>query len=146
MWVLYSCSYLIQGQIFVPAQALDYIPLPNPVIHRPTMSSGNEKAAVCRMAPMIMMTEPMKIVRLRPSMLPSQIVATAPKKHPSVYAPTLHPCQLTLIKMAMSCHVPVIACMVAAWLSVLPGGGFTLSISGKYRRNDPRVRRPPITP
>jgi hypothetical protein len=38
---------------------------------------------------MIIMTEPMKMVRLRPSMLPSQMVATAPKKHPRVYAPTL---------------------------------------------------------
>jgi hypothetical protein len=38
---------------------------------------------------MIMITEPTKMVRLRPRMFPSQIVATAPKKHPSVYAPTL---------------------------------------------------------
>lgn len=77
---------------------------------------------------MIMITEPMKIVRLRPSMLPSQIVATAPKKHPRVYAPT------------------VMAWIVAVWLAVLPAGGFWVSISGKYFRNDFRVKRPPITP
>jgi hypothetical protein len=35
------------------------------------------------------MKEPVKIVRLRPSMFPSQMVATAPKKHPRVYAPTI---------------------------------------------------------
>jgi hypothetical protein len=38
---------------------------------------------------MTMIKEPVKIVRLRPSMLPSQMVATAPKKHPRVYAPTV---------------------------------------------------------
>lgn len=37
---------------------------------------------------MTMMNEPMKIVRLRPRMFPSQMVAIAPKKQPSVYAPT----------------------------------------------------------
>lgn len=37
---------------------------------------------------MIMMLDPMNTVFFRPSLLPSQMVATAPKKQPKVYAPT----------------------------------------------------------
>jgi hypothetical protein len=43
------------------------------------------------MAPTTIIELPTKIVRLRPSILPSHIVATAPKKQPSVYAPTVIP-------------------------------------------------------
>lgn len=64
------------------------LPLPKPVIHRPTMSWARPNDEHCKIAPTIMIEEPMKIVRLRPSMLPAQMVKTAPKKQPKVYAPT----------------------------------------------------------
>lgn len=65
---------------------------------------------------------------LRPSMFPIQMVATAPKKQPSVYAPTVMPWTLE------------------AWEDVHPAGGLSVSIWGKYFRNDCSVNRPPVTP
>ena len=60
-------------------------------------------------APTIMIVLPTMIVRFRPRKLPSHMVATAPKKQPSVYAPTVIPWTLEA-------------------LLALPPGGFCVSI------------------
>jgi hypothetical protein len=67
------------------------MPFPKPVISLPTISCGSPKELACKMAPTTIIELPTKIVRLRPSILPSHIVATAPKKQPSVYPPTVIP-------------------------------------------------------
>lgn len=59
---------------------------------------------------------------------PSQMVATAPKKQPSVYPPTVIPWTFEAVD------------------ELVPGGGFCTSISGKRRKKDGSVRRPPRTP
>ena len=63
-------------------------PFPIPVTIRPAMKCGREKAEDCRMAPMIMMREPRKMLFLRPRMFPTRIVAMAPQKHPTLYDAT----------------------------------------------------------
>jgi len=68
-----------------------FIPFPNPVIRRAAMSCPRLKEEHCNAAPITMITEPTKIVRFLPRKLPSQIVATAPKKQPRVYPPTVIP-------------------------------------------------------
>lgn len=105
-----------------------FMPFPNPVIHLPTIICGSPKELACNVAPTIIIELPTKIVLFLPSVLPNQIVATAPKKQPRVYPPTVMPW------------------MFEAWLAVLPGGGLTVSISGKWWRKEGRVRSPPITP
>lgn len=87
-------------------------PLPNPVINRAAMSCPRLYEEHWRAAPTTMIEDPMKIVRFLPRILPSQIVATAPKKHPRVYPPTVMPCTFE------------------AWLAVTPGGGVTVLICG----------------
>ena len=58
------------------------MPLPKPVTHRPMMSWARVKEVHCRMAPMIMMEEPRKMARRRPSMLPIHMVGMEPEKQP----------------------------------------------------------------
>jgi hypothetical protein len=79
-------------------------------------------------APITMITLPVIMVLFRPSMLPNQMVATAPKKQPNVYAPTVMPWTLE------------------DWVAVHPGGGSSVLISGKYFRKEFSVNKPPRTP
>lgn len=75
-----------------------------------------------------MITLPVMMDLFRPSKLPNHMVATAPKKQPNVYAPTVMPWTLE------------------DWVAVHPGGGLSVSIWGKYLRKEPSVKRPPRTP
>ena len=61
-----------------------FMPFPNPVISLETINCGKLKDAHWIVAPITMIDVPVKIVLFRPSQLPSQMVATAPKKHPKV--------------------------------------------------------------
>lgn len=60
------------------------MPFPNPVMRRAGMSCPSEKEDAWIVAPITIMQEPIKIVRLRPRMFPTKIVKSAPKKHPRV--------------------------------------------------------------
>ena len=61
------------------ASGIDY-----PVINLPVMKWANEYEEHCKMAPMIMMDEPRKIVLRRPKGLPMKMQEMAPKKHPTL--------------------------------------------------------------
>lgn len=72
----------------------DHTPLPKPVINLPTINWAREKDEHCRVAPTTMIAEPMKIIFLRPSQSPSQMVAIAPTKHPRLYEAIEIPCMV----------------------------------------------------
>ena len=55
------------------------------------MNCGKLKAEHCNVAPITMIEDPRKIVFRRPSILPSHIVAIAPKKQPTLYDATEMP-------------------------------------------------------
>ena len=65
-----------------------YKPNTYPVTSLPIMNCGRPKAAHCSVAPMTIIEDPRKMVFRRPNMLPSHIVAMAPKKLPTLYDAT----------------------------------------------------------
>lgn len=91
-WVPLKCSgrLLIEELSWLLSRKLT-IPLPNPVSNREAMSWPRLKDEHCIAAPTIIIQLPVNIVFFRPSMLPSQMVAIAPKKQPKVYPPTVIP-------------------------------------------------------
>lgn len=78
---------------------------------------------------MVMMIDPMKMVFLRPSVLPTKMVNTAPQKHPKLYEATAIPWYVDLVAGESD----------EAALS-------EVSIDGKYLTKLGRSRRPPVTP
>ena len=63
---------------------LVFIPLPTPVMIRPTMRCGRLYEVHCSSAPMVMVIHPQKIVLRRPRGFPMKIVKIAPKKQPKL--------------------------------------------------------------
>lgn len=57
-------------------------PLPIPAIMRPTIITGTLKAAICIIAPTVMILVPRRMVFLRPSMSPMTTARMAPAKQP----------------------------------------------------------------
>jgi hypothetical protein len=71
--------------VFVSRGAIvgGYIPLPSPLITRPSMSMGNEYAAACRMPPVAEIKAPIQRVFFLPSQSPNRAVKMQPTRLPS---------------------------------------------------------------